>query len=156
VQVEYPGSCSSTYRSGSHGTGWRRCIGCLQLQVSFRKSATNDRALLRKMNSKDKAFYESSPPCSDQGHTQDATSCADDAAKPCRCVSSRRGELGASGAHDQDESGIASRCNCISALCSQSILVGALPDYARPVRILCLKRNLALSYVGWLQVMANP
>jgi len=30
-------------------TGKRRCIGCLQLQVSFRKKATDYRALLRKM-----------------------------------------------------------------------------------------------------------
>ena len=103
-----------------------------------------------------KAFHESSPPCSDQGHTQHASSRADDTAKPCQCVSSRQGELGASGAHDQDESGFASRCNCISALSSQNILVGALPDCAHPLRILRFKRNLALSYVRWLQVMANP
>ena len=31
------------------GTGWRRLIGCLQLQVIFRKRATDYRALLRKM-----------------------------------------------------------------------------------------------------------
>ena len=43
-------------------TGWRKCIGCLKLQVSFRKRATNYRALLRKMTSKDKASYASSPP----------------------------------------------------------------------------------------------
>jgi len=30
-------------------TGWRRCIGCLKLQVSFCKRATNHRALLRKI-----------------------------------------------------------------------------------------------------------
>jgi len=30
-------------------TGWRRYIGCLKLQVSFRTRATNHRALLRKM-----------------------------------------------------------------------------------------------------------
>jgi len=29
-------------------TEWRRCIGCLKLQVMFRKRATNYRALLRK------------------------------------------------------------------------------------------------------------
>ena len=45
-------------------TGWRRCIRCLKLQVSFHKSATNYRALLRKMTYKDKASYASSPPCS--------------------------------------------------------------------------------------------
>jgi len=44
-------------------TGWRRPIGCLKLQVLFRKRATNCRALLRKMTCKDKASYGSSPPC---------------------------------------------------------------------------------------------
>jgi len=29
---------------------WRRCIGCLNLQVSFRKRAVNDRAFLRKVS----------------------------------------------------------------------------------------------------------
>ena len=43
-------------------TGWRRPIGCLKMQVIFRKRATNYRALLRKMTYKDKASYESSPP----------------------------------------------------------------------------------------------
>jgi len=43
--------------------GWRRCIGCLKLQVSFRKKATNYRTLLWKITSKDKASYGSSPPC---------------------------------------------------------------------------------------------
>jgi len=33
----------------SKSIGWRRLIGCLQLQVKFRKRATNYRALLRKM-----------------------------------------------------------------------------------------------------------
>ena len=46
-----------------HDTGWRRTIGCLKLQVIFRKRTTNYRALLRKMTHKDKASYESSPPC---------------------------------------------------------------------------------------------
>jgi len=36
-------------------TGWRRPIGCLMLQVIFRKRATNYRALLRKTTWKDKA-----------------------------------------------------------------------------------------------------
>jgi len=49
-------------RSRSH-TGWRRCIGCLKLQVSFRKWATNYRALLRKTTYKDEASYVWSPPC---------------------------------------------------------------------------------------------
>jgi len=44
-------------------TGWRRCIGCLKLHVSFRKRATNYRALWRKMTYQDKASYASSPPC---------------------------------------------------------------------------------------------
>ena len=44
-------------------TGWRRPIGCLKLQVIFRKRAINSRALLRKITYKDKASYGSSPPC---------------------------------------------------------------------------------------------
>jgi len=44
-------------------TGWRRLIGCLKLQVLFRKRVTNYMALLRKMTSEDKAFYGSSPHC---------------------------------------------------------------------------------------------
>ena len=35
-------------------TGWRKCIGCLELQVSFRKRAVNERALLWKEIYKDK------------------------------------------------------------------------------------------------------
>ena len=45
-------------------TGWRRLIGCLKLQVIFRKRATNYRALLRKMTYEDKASYDFTPPCS--------------------------------------------------------------------------------------------
>jgi len=41
---------------------WRRCIGCLKMQVFFRKRAINDRAQLRKMTYKDKASNGSSPP----------------------------------------------------------------------------------------------
>jgi len=52
-------------------TVWRRCIGCLKLQVSFRlklqvsfhQRATYHRALLRKMTYKDKASYDATPPC---------------------------------------------------------------------------------------------
>ena len=44
-------------------TGWRRCIGCLKLQMSFRKRATNYRALSRESKYKDKASYASSLPC---------------------------------------------------------------------------------------------
>jgi len=40
--------------------GWRRCLGCLTLQVSFCKRATNYRALLQNMAYKDKASYASS------------------------------------------------------------------------------------------------
>jgi len=44
-------------------TGWRRCIGCLKLRVSFRRRATNNRALLQKLTYEDKAFYGFSPLC---------------------------------------------------------------------------------------------
>ena len=44
-------------------TGWRRPIGCFELQVIFRKRATNYRDLLWKMTCKDKASYDSTPPC---------------------------------------------------------------------------------------------
>ena len=43
--------------------GWRRYIGYLKSQVTFRKRAPNYRALLRKMNYKHKASRGSSPPC---------------------------------------------------------------------------------------------
>jgi len=52
-----------THIHGYGYTGWRRCIGWLNLHVIFRKRATNSRALLRKMTCKDKASYGSSPPC---------------------------------------------------------------------------------------------
>jgi len=42
---------------------WPTPIGCLKLQVIFRKRATIYRALLWKMTYKDKASYGSSPPC---------------------------------------------------------------------------------------------
>ena len=44
-------------------TGWRRLIGCLKLQAIFRKTATNYRALSRKITYKDTASYGSLPPC---------------------------------------------------------------------------------------------
>jgi len=47
---------SVTLKVGWVGTGWPRLIGCLKLQVIFRKTAMNYRALLRKMTYKDKAF----------------------------------------------------------------------------------------------------
>jgi len=45
-----------TLRTHAHTpiTGWRRLIGCLTLQVVFRKRANNYRALLRKMTYKNK------------------------------------------------------------------------------------------------------
>jgi len=45
-------------------TGGRRPIGCLKLQVIFRKKATNYRAFLRMITYTDKASYGSLPPCS--------------------------------------------------------------------------------------------
>ena len=45
-------------------TGWPRPIGCLELEVIFRKTATKYRALLRKMTYEDKASYASTQPCS--------------------------------------------------------------------------------------------
>jgi len=50
-----------------HATGWRRLIGCLKLQVIFRKRATNYKFLLRKMTYKDKASCDSTPPCRKEG-----------------------------------------------------------------------------------------
>jgi len=44
-------------------TGWRRPIGCLKLQVIFRKRATDYRAHLQKMTYEDKASYDSTLPC---------------------------------------------------------------------------------------------
>jgi len=44
-------------------TGSQRLIGCLKLQVIFRKGATNYGALLQKMTYNDKVSYGSSAPC---------------------------------------------------------------------------------------------
>jgi len=44
-------------------TRWRRRMGCLQLQVSFRKRATNYRVLLRKMTYEDTASCASCNTC---------------------------------------------------------------------------------------------
>jgi len=44
-------------KRGPYTTGWRRCIGCLKLQVSFRKRAINYMALLRETNFKDRCVY---------------------------------------------------------------------------------------------------
>ena len=58
-------------------TEWRRVIGCLKLQVIFCKRATEYRALWRKMTCRDKASYDSTPPCTLLDHTlqQTATHC---------------------------------------------------------------------------------
>ena len=54
---------STTTHAHVKRTGWRRLIGCLKLQVIFRKRATNHRALLQKMTYEDKASYDSTPHC---------------------------------------------------------------------------------------------
>ena len=50
-------------------TEWSRCIGCVKLQVSFRKRAHTFRAFWRKMMYKDKASYDATPPCK-RNHTK--------------------------------------------------------------------------------------
>ena len=61
--------CSTLFTHCRHrmtldvSTGWRRLMGCLKLQVLFRKRATNHRALLLKMTYKDKAPDDSTTPC---------------------------------------------------------------------------------------------
>ena len=54
VLTPYTNVCTGT-------TGWRRCIGCLKLQVIFRKRSTNYRALLRKVTYEYNASYDSTP-----------------------------------------------------------------------------------------------
>jgi len=49
-------------------TGWWSPIGCLKLQIIFRKRATHRRALLRRITYIDKASYGSSPPCTSVMH----------------------------------------------------------------------------------------
>jgi len=44
-------------------TGWRRCIGSLELQVSFRQRLANLRALSQKMTYEGKVSYDSTPLC---------------------------------------------------------------------------------------------
>jgi len=53
------------YRYTVHPIGWRRCIGCLKLQVSFHKKASYEKARLWKMTytDKDKVSFSSLPPC---------------------------------------------------------------------------------------------
>jgi len=53
----------SAFRTHEWGTGWRRRIGCLMLQIISCKRTTNYRALLRKMTYRDKASYGSPPLC---------------------------------------------------------------------------------------------
>jgi len=57
-------SCHRTYSYTWHDsfirTGWRRCIGCLKLQVSFQKRVSTYRALLREMTYEDMASFVSS------------------------------------------------------------------------------------------------
>ena len=53
----------NTTNSSLRLTGWRRPIGCLKLQVIFRKRATNHRALFREMTYRDKTSCDSTPPC---------------------------------------------------------------------------------------------
>jgi len=55
--------CNTIQHSATPSTGWRRPIGCLKLQVIFRKRATMYRALSRKITSRDKASCDSTPPC---------------------------------------------------------------------------------------------
>ena len=57
-----------TFHDLLSSTGWRRCIGCLNSQVSFRKRATNHRALLQKMTYEAKGTYASSQPISATAH----------------------------------------------------------------------------------------
>ena len=62
----YTNIIEQTNNSAPH-TGWRRCIGCLKLQVNFRKRATNYRALLRKNDLwRQGILWGSSPPCMTQ------------------------------------------------------------------------------------------
>jgi len=56
-------ACTFTYKYTNSLTGWRRVIGCLKLQVIFRKRATMYRALWRKMTWRDEASYDSTAPC---------------------------------------------------------------------------------------------
>ena len=63
LKASYDFTLKWCYKLTTNCTGWRRPIGCLKLQVIFRKRATNYGALSRKMTYKHKASYGSSPPC---------------------------------------------------------------------------------------------
>ena len=56
----------TSQKSARHSIYWVATMHRM-LQVSFRKRATNYRALLREMTYKDKTSYESSPPCTGKG-----------------------------------------------------------------------------------------
>jgi len=53
IQIRSCFSCLCVSHILMCDTEWRRCVGCLKLQVTFRKRATNYRALLRKIPYKD-------------------------------------------------------------------------------------------------------
>jgi len=46
-------AAAASLATAMYHTGWQRLIGCLKLQVIFRKRSTNYRALLRKMTCED-------------------------------------------------------------------------------------------------------
>jgi len=56
-------TCNIQYKYSGCALQSGSLIGCLKLQVIFRKRATNYGALLRKMTYKDKASYDSMPHC---------------------------------------------------------------------------------------------
>jgi len=61
--MDEPRHLNRSLRDYAYVTGWRSLIGCLKLQVIFRKRATSYRALLREMTKEDKPFYDFTPPC---------------------------------------------------------------------------------------------
>jgi len=62
-----------THPPHTHVTGWRRYIGCLKVQVSFRKRTMYNRAFVQKITYEDKASYGSLPPCTCKRHTSSAS-----------------------------------------------------------------------------------
>jgi len=63
VQIDYV-RFSPPKNKETKSTGLQRLRACLKLQVLLRQRATNYRAPLLKMTYEDKAFYDSTPPCS--------------------------------------------------------------------------------------------
>jgi len=59
--------------NSSTDAAWRRPLGCLKLQVIFRKRATKYRAILREITYGDKALNDSTPPCTSIAHTHLST-----------------------------------------------------------------------------------